>query len=345
MHPYKKLPQDKFWKLFVAQKNFLEINDLWDPKFNIELNDKIVSYGSCFAQHIGQALKSRGYKWMIFERPPHSLAKESCKVYNYNIFSARTGNIYTTSLLKQWIEWSIDPDNIPDETWLSNSRYFDPFRPAIEPLGFENKNELVLSRLECLNKFHTSILKSDVFIFTMGLTECWINSDKGYEYPLCPGTIAGEFNDELHSYKNSSFSDVYNNLVSSLDLIRKINPKIKVILTVSPVPLTATKSANNVLVATMHSKSILRAVAGEVSSQYDFVDYFPSYEIINSPVYQGAFFNTNKRGVSRPGVNFVMNSFFISLHGKYGSPFNVVEEREVADIKCEEELLEAFGND
>jgi hypothetical protein len=53
-----------------------------------------------------------------------------------------------------------------------------------------------------------------------------------------------------------------------------------VILTVSPVPLAATFTGRDVLVANMYSKSVLRAVAEEIRARFDFVDYFPSYESV-----------------------------------------------------------------
>ena len=82
------------------------------------------------------------------------------------------------------------------------------------------------------------------------------------------------------------------------------------LLTVSPVPLTATAENRHVLVSTIHSKSILRAVAGELASRFDFIDYFPSYEIVISPPFRGMFFQNNMRSVHEQGVDFVMSHFF-----------------------------------
>ena len=163
---------------------------------------------------------------------------------------------------------------------------------------------------------------------------------------MCPGTVAGEFDENLHKFHNQQFMQVLKNLGDAIDLMREVNPDLKFILTVSPVPLTATKSNKHVLVATMHSKSILRAVAGQVAANRVYVDYFPSYEIINSPVFKGSFFEPNQRSVNPYGVNFVMNSFFKCLVDKFGD-YEVSESEKAAtkaDEVCEEELLEAFGN-
>lgn len=57
-------------------------------------------------------------------------------------------------------------------------------------------------------------------------------------------------------------------------------PHARIVLTVSPVPLSRTFTGQDVAVANCYSKSVLRAAAEAVVQQYDFVDYFPSYESV-----------------------------------------------------------------
>ena len=65
-----------------------------------------------------------------------------------------------------------------------------------------------------------------------------------------------------------------------IELLRRVNPKSEVILTVSPVPLFATAVDRHVLVSTTYSKSVLR-VAGELlTASFEGVHYFPAYEIV-----------------------------------------------------------------
>lgn len=349
MNPYTKLPEKAFWKTAVASKSMFDVSDLWSPKFNIKPNHRVATFGSCFAQHIGNALKQKGFNWFIAETPPESLSEKNARRFSYNIFSARTANIYTTSLLRQWTEWALGKTSPPEEIWESDGSFFDPFRPVIEPGGFCSAEELKLSRNECVKSFRRCIKESHFFVFTLGLTESWFNSKKGYEYPMCPGTAAGGYDETLHVFKNQQFEQIRKNLAHAMELMRKENPGLKFILTVSPVPLTATKSSNNVIVATMESKSILRAVAGQLAKNRKYVDYFPSYEIINSPVFKGAFFEPNQRSVNPAGVSFVMDHFFSSLSSKFGAvpdKKNMEKDSPVADLDdtvCEEELLEAFG--
>jgi hypothetical protein len=64
-NPYLNLPDKSFWKLSVANKSMFDISELWCPKFNIEPHHKVATFGSCFAQHIGRALKKKVKKERI----------------------------------------------------------------------------------------------------------------------------------------------------------------------------------------------------------------------------------------------------------------------------------------
>jgi hypothetical protein len=322
-----------------------DIDTLWSPKFRINSRSRIVTFGSCFAQHFARALTANGFRWLDCEPSPKSLTTEDRTEFNYGIFSARTGNIYTPSLLLQWLQWAFGEQAEPEESWVSEGRVYDPFRPRIEPDGFASVAEMRASRQMCLEALKTCVTKADVFVFTLGLTESWFNSADGYEYSMCPGTVAGEFNADQHRFVNQDFVETSNALKAALRLIRKQNPKVKVLLTVSPVPLTATNSDNHVLVATTESKAILRAVAGQLARDMRWVDYFPSFEIISSTPFRGSFFEPNMRSVNPAGVAHVMNTFFTELSrtGKtdksdppQGST-TIDAERE--DVVCEEELL------
>lgn len=78
-------------------------------------------------------------------------------VFNYGISTFRTGNIYTVALLKQWIDWSIAKSSPPEEIWESpDQRYYDLFRPNIEPTGFKSKDEALNSRQSTLKAIKRS---------------------------------------------------------------------------------------------------------------------------------------------------------------------------------------------
>jgi GSCFA family len=309
-HPYETLPADRFWRTGVADRDAMEITGLWKPKIEIRRRTRIVTAGSCFAQHFAKALVARRYRWLDFEPGPAGLTPEQRKDYHYGTFSFRTGNIYTPRMLLQWLTWALTDAKPPDEVWERDGRFYDPFRPGVEPGGFASVEELHASRRDTLVAVADAVRGSHVFVFTLGLTEAWANKATGVEYAVCPGTVAGEFDEAAHVFTNHGFSALMRDMTSALRLMFRANRRLMVLLTVSPVPLTATASGGHVLTATSHSKSMLRAVASELTLVQHRVDYFPSYEIITHPAYRGRFFAPNLRSVLPEGVDHVMNQFF-----------------------------------
>jgi hypothetical protein len=194
-----------------------------------------------------------------------------------------------------------------------------------------------------------------MFVFTLGLTESWWQKGEGegdlaHEYAMCPGTVAGTFDAEQHLFVNKDYETV-----RAIRVMRSVKPGLKFLLTVSPVPLTATNSGNHVLLATMQSKSILRSVASAVADSRKGVDYFPSHEIINSAPFRGTFFEQNMRSVNQHGVDHVMRTFFNGLAAAAtGTSAAPAPQRSATqapvqggsektdDLACEEELLAAF---
>lgn len=338
LSPYSDLPDHAFWKTAVAAQSMFDLSDLWTPKFHFGPKMPMVTYGSCFAQHIGGALRARGFNWLNMEPSPGP-ASQTSRAFNYDVFSARTGSIYTTTLLRQWVRWATGDATPPDEFWASGDRVQDPFRPRIEPTGFASRQEAQRSRQVTINSFADSIRRAQVFIFTLGLTERWRHLQHGFEYPLCPGTAGGTFDAKTHGFDKLSFADTLESLWDAIRLMRQMNPELRFIFTVSPVPLTATMSGDHVIPATTLSKSILRAVCGELAQTLPHVDYFPAYEIISSPAFRGSFYAPNQRDVAAKGVEFVMQHFFDAQSASPPLPSTKIPSPDPANIICEEALL------
>ena len=350
MHPYKSLPQRSFWRRCLSADGAFDLSNIWDPKFPISRHDKISTYGSCFAQHIGKALVANGFNWVCTEPPIFGMSQINAQKYGYGLFSSRTGNIYTPSQMLQWTEWAMDSAKMPDEIWGREGHFYDAMRPNLEPDGFANEAEVVTARKVTCAAVKDSIVNTNTLIFTLGLTETWINKITGVEYGICPSPEV--FDPDNHVFLNMGYQQVEDALKQAIVNLRKMNPTLNILLTVSPVPLVATATGGHVLAATTHSKSILRAVAGQAALRYDFVDYFPSYEIINSPTERIFFFEDNLRRVNGAGVARVMDIFFGAQRNKFGelSPESLQEGSEESSIEareeaiCEEEILAAFGD-
>lgn len=320
------------------------------PKFPIDRSTRIVTAGSCFAQHIAVRLRQRGYTVLDGEPPPPGLPNEIARDYGYHLYSARYGNIYTARQLLQLVlevEGRFTPGEI---VWEQSGRYFDALRPAVEPDGLDSPQEVLAHRKDHLKRVDSVLRQADLMVFTFGLTEAWLHCESGTVFPTAPETIAGQFDPQKYEFRNFGFNDVVGDFTRVREVLKSQNPGLRFLLTVSPVPLTATASNDHVLVATIASKSILRAAAGQLRDTFEDVDYFPSYEIIATP-FLGRFFEPDLRSVSDEGVETVMRVFFAS-HGEGEMAAPAEETRVIADelttgiedrVVCEEVMLETFG--
>jgi GSCFA family len=346
MHPYTDLPPRAFWRTGVAESSPFGLADLWQPKFPFQANDAIMTAGSCFAQHIGRALKAAGLNLLDVEPAPPGMSEASANRFGYGLFSARYGNIYTTRQLLQLLDDVVEGKLRAENVWEKNGRFFDALRPGVEPDGLASAADVHLMREVHLARIAKLLTRTDILIFTLGLTEAWQDHATGQVWPICPGVVAGKFDPERHGFVNFTFSDVLADLTEIRARMTEIRPGLRMILTVSPIPLTATASGSHVLAATTYSKAVLRAAAGEFAALHPDVDYFPAYEIVTNPAARGQCFAPNLRNVTPEAVQAVTQSF-LSAQGFATTEPQVPtlpgdDPETEDDVVCEERLLEAF---
>ena len=346
-NPYQNLPSSSFWKTGVTQESPYAIDGIYAKKFDIFPSTKIAAAGSCFAQHISRHLKANGYNVLDVEPPPPGLPASKHQRFGYSMYSGRYGNIYTVRQLLQLAQEVAGEWSPQDYIWEKGGRFFDGLRPAVEPDGLESKQEVVEHRAYHVARLRELFQSFDLFIFTLGLTEMWVHKESGTVYPTAPGAIAGDFKPESYYFENASFGSINSDFRQFLKTMRKLRSKpFNLLLTVSPVPLTATASGKHVLVSTVHSKSVLRTIAS-VWSERDFIDYFPSYEIVTNPRLHSTSYQDNLRSIRPEAVDNVMSHFF-RQHPKLNTAKQAHkddrdEAASLSDVQCEEALIQAFG--
>lgn len=344
LNPYSELPSDAYWKTGVSQENPFSLKGIYKKRFQIDKDMGIATAGSCFAQHITRELRANGFNLLDLEEAPKSIKSEEQKEFGYSLYSARYGNIYTVAQLRQLAEEAAGTRTPVDFIWSKDGRYYDALRPGVEPKGLSTEEDVIHSRRSHIAKVAELLKRLDLFIFTLGLTECWVHRESGTVYPTAPGTLAGSYDEQTHQFINSDFRSIVDDFRCFYQTVLQMrNGKdFKILLTVSPVPLTATASGKHVLLSTIYSKSVLRAVAGELYETMSNVDYFPSFEIVTNPRLHSTGYSDNLRSVRPEIVEVVMRHFF-KEHTKqieYAMPTS----KSMDDLMCEEALLEEFGN-
>jgi len=342
--PYADLPPRAFWRTAVAGREASQTAGLYEPKFSLTPSHRILTAGSCFAQHVGRTLRGAGFDVIDEEPAPPGMPPAMAQKFGFGLYSARYGNLYTTRHLRQVLEEVTGHTRPADPVWECGGRFFDAQRPSVEPEGMETPELVALHRKHHLAAVDRALDAADVVVFTLGLTEGWIDAETGTTFPTAPETIAGRFDPARYQFVNDDYPQVLADFLAARDLIRARRPDVQFVLTVSPVPLTATMSGQHVEVATAGSKAVLRAVAGHLAATYADIDYFPSYEIITSQTAQGRFYAANRRSVTEDGVQTAM-ACFLAAHGAVPLDQPVptaTPEPDEDDVVCEEALLDAF---
>jgi hypothetical protein len=324
------------------------VNPVVHPGFALNHEGKVATAGSCFAQHISRTLAKHGFNYYVTEGGDAMSAQEAAH-RNFGVFSARFGNLYTARQLIQLLERAYGRFSPLDNSWTrGDGKLVDPFRPQVEPDGFESIEALEQSRHDHFTAVRDMFENLDIFVFTLGLTETWRNIVDGAVFPLAPGVVAGEMDQARYEFVNFDVRDVVIDLQNFLDKLAVINPNAKIILTVSPVPLIATYEHQHVLVSTTYSKSVLRAAAGEIAKANAHCDYFPSYEIITGNYSRGQYFETDLRSITQEGVDHVMRIFLSSYaNEKPAHTDNGTDQQEIMSelaranaVVCDEEAIE-----
>jgi GSCFA family len=342
-HPYRGLPSHQFWNTGVAQSSPGGLDPMTNPKFLIGPTDKVATMGSCFAQHISRHLMRRGLSYFVTEQGDPSMPPEELAARNFGVFSARYGNVYTVRQAVQLFDRAFGEFSPKEGAWKSGDGFVDPFRPQIEPHPLKDEDDVDRSRLEHLEAVRRLFTEADILVFTLGLTETFMSQDDGSVFPVAPGVSGGIFDPDRYTFVNFTVSEVINDLRTFVHKVRDVNPTIRFVLTVSPVPLIATYEPRHVLVSTTISKAILRVAAHEISSSHDFVEYFPSYEIISGSALGSQYFDDDLRQVRQVGVDHVMRVFEKHMLGLSASTANQVLDhgrRETrGNVVCDEETI------
>lgn len=306
-NPYHGRPDHGVWRQGVVARAAEGVDPVVAMPFAISPAAAVATAGSCFAQHLSRSLAAQGFRSLVTEE---FAGTPGARDEGYGIFPARFGNLYTARQLRQLIERAYGLYRPRAPAWtLPGGGFADPFRPRIQAGGFPDIESLEADRARHLGAVRRMFEACDVFVFTLGLTEGWLDATDGAAVPLHPGVLGVPTEAGAWRFENAGFAETLAQMEAFLGMLRSVNPRVRVMLTVSPVPLVATFEDRHVLVSTMASKAILRAVADELVRRDPGIAYFPAYEIVTGPQSRGRFYAEDLRSVTPEGVAFVMALF------------------------------------
>ena len=306
-NPYRSKPSTAFWRTAVAELPADAVDPVVRVPFRLNRNDRIATAGSCFAQRLARALTLEGYPCLVTETGPRT---PGALDQHYGVYPARFGELYTVGQLHQLFKRAYGLFDPAEGFWMrEDGRFVDPFRPRIQDPGFASVEALEADREAHLAAVREMFERCDVLTFTLGLTEGWRSRIDGAAVPFPPGAVGIGASPQDYSWVNSGAAEVADELMAVIDKMREVNPTVRVILTVSPVPIVATYGDEHVLAASTLTKAKLRVAADMVTAARGGVAYFPSFEAIMGAHQRSRFFADNLREITSEGVAHVMTLF------------------------------------
>ncbi len=299
--PHAGLPDDRFWSRAVARPEPRSVDPASGITLPISRSTRVASIGSSFARSVGAVLLANDYRFMVGE--PESVHER--------VTSLRTGSIYTARALRQLFERAYGTRVPDDVAWQrADGRYIDPYRPNVEPLGFENPVDVVAAWSAHYAAARTLFEGLDVLIVTLGHTEEWYARTDGSVFPPAPGDIGHAYDPARYGFRSAAYTDVVRDLDSFLASLRAVNRNARVVLTLSANAPRLTYEPRHIQISAAASKAILRAALDAVERAHPNVTYFPLYEIATGAQTRGGFFDTDLRTTSERGTAHLMQIFF-----------------------------------
>jgi hypothetical protein len=253
-----------------------------DQKYS--LTDPVFAMGSCFAREIETVLQSAGCNIVSMDRSLIDRPEFKDPEGRIKGGAARTGffHRFTPTSMLQEFQWCLD--EIP--AWTGDSLVF-PLKGSLIDVNYWNfkgidcSREAIATRRGVMRQLVRSALSAKAIILTLGYIEAWYHRPSNlYTNYFTPKVVADKSDEfELH------ILDVGETIacleeIHSLLTRKHVTGDFRIFVTVSPVPLGATFTDQDIVVANTNSKSVLRAAAGHFATAHENVIYFPSYEMV-----------------------------------------------------------------
>ena len=251
---FRELPFRRRWK-FISKKT------------------PLVSAGSCFALEIAHELQRDGYNYLVTERNSNGFLTDDTSVLSDA--SAAWGIIFNTPGFRQLVERAFGLRKLPRVLWSMGEHYMDPFR---EEMRFASVEEYLTNFDPHTEAARAAFMQAEALIITLGLNEIWSFKMDGSVFSRSPWRIAPSFVE----HRTLSVEENVRDLELMLKILRRHNPNLRLIVTLSPIPLHATflHGRYHVVEANMHSKAVLRVAAQKFVEKNEGVYYFPSFELV-----------------------------------------------------------------
>ena len=272
------------------------------PSFQITPGDLIFTAGSCFARNIEFRLADVGLETPMYgpevERRLEGLDAQPHFFNKYNV-----------AVIRQELAWAAGEDQgtkgqeliaLPDGALFD--ALLNPRKGAAPP-------HVARSLRHYAEQLYRRFPQCRVVVITLGVAELWRDRRSGLPLNKAPPAALAEAEPDRFVLEVMDYREVLNELEAIHDLLsRHGHPDFRMLVTVSPVPLSATFRPIDVIAANAYSKAVQRAAVEAFAAGHPNVDYLPSYETVVQSDRRLAF-DSDNRHVQGPMVDRVVDRF------------------------------------
>lgn len=247
-----------------------------DYPFSITHGHKILSLGSCFAEHIGEKMTAEKFRIL---RNPFGII--------YNPASTAEG------LRRLFAGQELSEDDIFQHNDLWHSRlHHSTFSRA-------DKDDFLTNIQAESERAAAHLRETNRLFLTFGTAYVWEEKTTGRVNANCHKRPQREFR-----RRRLSVREIVGDLLPILEKIKAHNPNSAVLLTVSPV-----RHVRDGMVENQRSKAVLHLAAEELCAATDFVHYFPAYEMMQDDLRDYRFYTADMLHPNETATAYIYGRF------------------------------------
>lgn len=172
----------------------------------------------------------------------------------------------------------------------------DKFRATVNPFGVMYNPASILHTVERHLADHDAPRTA---VFTLGTNHVYILNETGEIVDNCRKRPQ-----RLFTERELTVDQCAEYLGKAISRLRGVNPDVRVVLTVSPI-----RYAKYGFHGSQLSKAVLLLAADKVVREYDGVEYFPAYEIVNDELRDYRFYREDMLHPSDQAVEYIWQRF------------------------------------
>ena len=245
-----------------------------NPGF-ITHKDKLLAIGSCFSSNMGEFLHQRQFEIL------------------YDQFGVLFNPVSIEKNIQNALEESVDEDLILER----DGRFYHYDFPT--NFMRQDKAELLEHLQSVQHAFSNRFYKSNRLMITFGTAWVYRLISQNQIVANCHKIPQKAFTKELLDLQH--LKEHYTALFQDL---KQRNPKLEILLTVSPV-----RHIKNGLHENNLSKSILLLLSNYLSGTFDYVTYFPAYELVIDDLRDYRFFGNDLIHPNSQAIDYVYERF------------------------------------